>query len=115
MTFTKETAAEKAREMVDDWYFVNIQPNTKDLVPLIAAALSAAYEAGVMDEREILLGPIKQTAALLDGIKYELYASVYTLVDDEFETTFWCRDILLEAVQDAEIRARTGAPQGQGD
>jgi len=42
---------------------------------------------------------IKNTEKALDSIKYELNASVYTLTDDEFETTFSCRDNLFLALK----------------
>lgn len=37
---------------------------------------------------------IARASRFLDGIKFELYASVYTLTDDEFEKTFAARDLL---------------------
>lgn len=45
---------------------------------------------------------------LLNNIKFDLDCSVYTLTDDEFETTFYVRDLLdlaLKALDDAEERS----------
>ena len=43
---------------------------------------------------------IQKSAKALDSIKFELNQSVYTLEDDQFETTFYVRDILQEALSD---------------
>lgn len=52
---------------------------------------------------EIALEALQLARRQLDNIKYELYGSVYTLEDDEFETTFFVRDCAEKAL--AEIAA----------
>ena len=41
---------------------------------------------------------MKTSERVLDKIKFELYASVYTLEDDEFEKTFFIRDVAQQAL-----------------
>jgi len=55
----------------------------------------AEFRIGVYkDHIKKLEHTIEQAAALLDDIKYDLNASVYTLEDDEFATVFYVRDLL---------------------
>lgn len=43
-------------------------------------------------ENKKFRGELKRASSVLDGIKYSLCASVYTLTDDEFEKVFYVRD-----------------------
>jgi hypothetical protein len=52
------------------------------------------FEFGFRKARELAAEIADLNAKRLDGIKYDLEASVYTLTDDEFETTFFVRDCL---------------------
>ena len=47
---------------------------------------------------EIAVEALKTSERVLDKIKFELYASVYTLEDDEFEKTFFIRDVAQQAL-----------------
>jgi len=51
---------------------------------------------------KVAVGALELAERRLDGIKYELEASIYTLEDDEFETVFFVRDCAIEAL--AKIR-----------
>ena len=45
---------------------------------------------------------LKRLEHLLDTIKFDLSASVYTLEDDEFETVFYVRDRIHEIIKELE-------------
>lgn len=55
------------------------------------------------DQIKILADEMKTASKLLNGIKSELSASVYTVEDDEFETIYFVRDMLDKALKDAGI------------
>jgi hypothetical protein len=65
-----------------------------DMGQLALDALSETCPNPLLEELRVLRALIANAADQLDGIKYELSASVYTLEDDEFETVFHVRDIL---------------------
>ncbi len=80
-------------QMAEEWFY-NSAVDRDDL--------HVAYLAGYHSrdaEVESLRQAIREAAKLLDGIKFELSASVYTLEDDEFETVFFVRDVLTAVLE----------------
>lgn len=59
------------------------------------------------EQNKILREELSSAARRLDGIKFDLYASVYTLTDDEFETVFSVRDSIQQAL--ARVSGKDGA------
>jgi hypothetical protein len=55
--------------------------------------------------RDAVIKAAKFASRILDDIKYELYARVYTVIDDEFESVFLARDsidLALDALKESE-------------
>jgi hypothetical protein len=55
--------------------------------------------------RDAVIEAAKFASRILDDIKYELYARVYTVIDDEFESVFLARDsidLALNALKESE-------------
>lgn len=71
------------------------------------AVLSSVDQMSEADHRlkqanERMKEVLSRGAAALDGIKSELDGSIYTLEDDEFETVYYVRDILQQALAECE-------------
>jgi hypothetical protein len=89
LPFDLERAHESPEEEARLWMKLAIKRRN-----LARAALADTPANPLLDELKVLRALIANAADQLDGIKYELSASVYTLEDDEFETVFHVRDIL---------------------
>lgn len=51
-----------------------------------------SFKKGVSFERGRIAAYLKRWSDILNDIKYDLEASVYTLTDDQFEAVFYVRD-----------------------
>ncbi len=73
-----------------------VHDNIKFLEEQLAASRE---EVRVLKEQNaILIEALRSISKNLNAIKFELDSSVYTLVDDEFEQVFDCRDMADEAL-----------------
>ena len=100
MTKDFKTLIDEATEKLakDSSFHANV--NSKVIVQSI-------FHDGASLPNELLLKALEaleKNSKLLDGIKSELNASVYTLTDDEFEMVYHVRD--LSDIVIAEIRQR---------
>lgn len=52
------------------------------------------------EQNEIMKKALRDIARILDNIKYELAARVYTLDDDQMSWVFYCRDLAQKTLRD---------------
>ena len=78
-----------------------IEIRNKDGVKIISCATCDDKDKQITELKQIVevcKEALKTSERVLDKIKFELYASVYTLEDDEFEKTFFIRDVAQQAL-----------------
>src|SRR6185436_1793092 len=77
----------------------NDNPKTHLAVTRFVADVANAKLQGLYRALEVYEEALGITEKVLDGIKYDLEASVYTLEDDEFAQVFFIRDTAHKALE----------------